>query len=64
MKLRWNGPVETMVLAGLEQARSRGLTRVLAGLGIRHIGATAAKTLARHFPHDMRRLHQTTVLVE
>ncbi|MCH2161310.1 MAG: NAD-dependent DNA ligase LigA, partial [Phycisphaerales bacterium] len=38
------------LLAGLEQARSRGLTRVLAGLGIRHIGATAAKTLARHFP--------------
>ena len=37
------------LLAGLEQARGRGLARVLAGLGIRHIGATAAKTLARHF---------------
>ncbi len=37
------------LIAGIEEARSRGLARVLAGLGIRHIGATAAKTLARHF---------------
>lgn len=37
------------LLAGLETAKSRGLARVLAGLGIRHIGATAAKVLARHF---------------
>ncbi len=35
---------------GIDAARSRGLARVLAGLGIRHIGATAAKTLARHYP--------------
>lgn len=38
------------LLKGIEQAKSRGLSRVLAGLGIRHIGSTAAKTLARHFP--------------
>jgi len=38
------------LLQGIEQAKSRGLSRVLAGLGIRHIGSTAAKTLARHFP--------------
>ncbi len=37
------------LLAGVEASRSRGLGRVLAGLGIRHIGATAAKILARHF---------------
>ncbi|MCP4833586.1 MAG: NAD-dependent DNA ligase LigA [Phycisphaera sp.] len=38
------------LLAGLEVARSRGLARVLAGMGIRHVGASAAKVLARHFP--------------
>ena len=38
------------LLAGLEVARSRGLSRVLAGMGIRHIGASAAKVLARGFP--------------
>jgi DNA ligase (NAD+) len=37
------------VLEGLERSKSRGLARVLAGLGIRHIGATAARTLARAF---------------
>jgi DNA ligase (NAD+) len=37
------------LLDGLETARDRGLTRVLAGLGIRHIGASAAKMLARNF---------------
>jgi DNA ligase (NAD+) len=38
------------LLAAIETARSRGLVRVLAGLGIRHIGAAAAKTLAKAFP--------------
>jgi DNA ligase (NAD+) len=38
------------LLAALEASRQRGLARVLAGLGIRQIGAAAAKTLARHFP--------------
>ncbi len=38
------------LLRAIQESRSRGLGRVLAGLGIRHIGATAAKTLARHFP--------------
>ncbi|MFM1804833.1 MAG: NAD-dependent ligase, partial [Planctomycetota bacterium] len=32
-----------------DAARNRGLTRVLAGLGIKHVGASAAKTLARRF---------------
>jgi DNA ligase (NAD+) len=32
-------------------SKSRGLNRVLAGLGIRHIGTSAAKTLAKAFPN-------------
>lgn len=32
-----------------DAAKNRGLTRVLAGLGIKHVGASAAKTLARRF---------------
>jgi DNA ligase (NAD+) len=35
--------------AAATAARERGLARVLAGLGIRHVGASAAKTLARRF---------------
>jgi DNA ligase (NAD+) len=38
------------LLEALDVSRTRGLARVLAGLGIRHIGRTAARTLARHFP--------------
>ena len=37
------------LLAATEAAKGRGLARVLAGLGIRHIGTSAAKTLARAF---------------
>lgn len=37
------------MLAGIEAARSRGLARVLAGMGIRHVGDTTAKMLARRF---------------
>ncbi len=40
----------TRIIAGIEASRRRGLARVLAALGIRHIGAAAAKTLARAFP--------------
>jgi DNA ligase (NAD+) len=37
------------LLAGIEDSKSRGLARVLAGLGIRHVGSRAAQTLAIHF---------------
>jgi DNA ligase (NAD+) len=37
------------LLAGIEAARSRGLARVLAGMGIRHVGEVTAKALARNF---------------
>jgi DNA ligase (NAD+) len=35
--------------AAADAARNRGLTRVLAGLGIKYVGASAAKTIARRF---------------
>jgi DNA ligase (NAD+) len=37
------------LIAGIEAAKSQGLARVLAGMGIRHIGTTTAKHLARRF---------------
>ncbi|MFN0134252.1 MAG: NAD-dependent DNA ligase LigA, partial [Phycisphaerales bacterium] len=37
------------LLAGIEDAKSRGLARVLAGMGIRHVGDTTAKLLARRY---------------
>ena len=37
------------LFAGIEAAKSRGLVRVLAGLGIHHIGATAARIVSEHF---------------
>jgi DNA ligase (NAD+) len=35
------------LLRGIEQSKSQGLARVLVGLGIRHVGPTAARALAR-----------------
>lgn len=40
------------MLDGIAAARTRGLRRVLSGLGIRHIGSTAARTLARNFRNE------------
>ena len=37
------------LIEAIEAAKSRGLARVLAGMGIPQIGSSAAKTLARHF---------------
>lgn len=37
------------ILAGIEAAKSGGLARVLAGMGIRHVGDSTAKHLARNF---------------
>ncbi len=37
------------LIEAIELAKSCGLARVLAGIGIRQIGSSAAKTLARHF---------------
>jgi DNA ligase (NAD+) len=38
------------LLAGVEEAKGRGMARVLAGLGIRHVGSATARALARVFP--------------
>lgn len=38
------------ILTAIEEAKGRGMARVLAGLGIRHIGETTAKMLARLYP--------------
>ena len=37
------------LLASIEASKSRGLDRVLAALGIHHVGSTAAEALATHF---------------
>jgi DNA ligase (NAD+) len=37
------------LFAGIEAAKDRGLARVLAGLGIHHIGSTASRIVAEHF---------------
>jgi DNA ligase (NAD+) len=37
------------LITGVEEAKSRGLRRVLAGLTIRHVGTGGAKRLAQHF---------------
>jgi len=37
------------LLDGLEASKERGFDRVLFALGIRHVGTTVARTLARHF---------------
>lgn len=38
------------LLEGIETAKKRGMARVLAGMGIRHVGDATAKALARAFP--------------
>lgn len=35
------------LIAGIEQAKSQGLARVLSGMGIRHLGTSTAKALSR-----------------
>jgi DNA ligase (NAD+) len=44
-------PLAKKLVAAIAAGRSRGLARVLAGLGIRHVGRRAAEVLAEHFGH-------------
>lgn len=37
------------LLAGIEAAKSRGMAKLLAGMGMRHVGDTTGKLLARNF---------------
>ena len=39
----------SLIESAAHAAKERGLTRVLAGLGIKHVGSSAAKTLARRY---------------
>lgn len=48
------------MLTSIEAVKKRGLRQVLAGLGIRHIGTTAARTLSLHFA-DINELQNATV---
>ena len=44
------GPtIAAKIMAQVDESRSRGLARVLFGVGIRHVGANVAKLLADHF---------------
>ena len=47
------------LLAAIENSKQNSLERLLFGLGIRHVGAKAAKTLAQHF-ETMDALAQAT----
>lgn len=38
------------IVAGAEEAKGRGMARLLAALGVRHLGAATAKSLARAYP--------------
>lgn len=37
------------LIAGIDAAKTRGLSRILAGMGMRHVGDSTAKHLARNF---------------
>jgi DNA ligase (NAD+) len=39
------------LLAGIEQAKSRGMAKLLGAMGIRHLGESTAKSLAKIFPN-------------
>jgi DNA ligase (NAD+) len=46
---RWGEKSADNLLAGIESSKSRPFSRVLFAIGIRHVGATVARTLATEF---------------
>ncbi|MBM3856384.1 MAG: NAD-dependent DNA ligase LigA [Verrucomicrobia bacterium] len=48
------------LLRSIDESRTRPLWRLLAALGIPHVGVTAARTLAEHF-HTIERLQAATI---
>jgi DNA ligase (NAD+) len=48
------------LLAGVEEAKKRGLARVLAAVGIRHIGVNGSRQIAAHFG-DIEKIAAATV---
>lgn len=57
---RWGERSADNLLEGIEQSKARPYARVLFGIGIRHVGATVAKTLALEF-NTIDRLMNATV---
>ena len=51
----WGDVSISNLLSGIDAARDRPLARLIVGLGIRHVGPSAAKELARRF-HSMEAL--------
>ncbi len=47
------------ILAQIQESKTRGLTRVLFGIGIRHVGANMAALLAQYF-HSIQELQLAT----
>jgi DNA ligase (NAD+) len=50
----------TNLVQAIEASKQRGLSRLLAGLGIRHVGARGAEILAQHFGSMEKLLQATT----
>ena len=48
------------LIQGIEESKARDLWRLIFGLGIRHVGAASARSLAEHF-ETLDRLRQATV---
>ncbi|MDO5116908.1 MAG: NAD-dependent DNA ligase LigA [Eggerthellaceae bacterium] len=48
--IRLGSVVAAKLISAIEESKSRGLTRVLVGLGIRHIGKTTAEALTKAYP--------------
>ena len=55
----WGAKSAENLLAAIERSKDAGVARLLFGLGIRHIGAKAGKTLAAHVG-DMERIRSLT----
>ncbi len=58
-KIAFREKTVSNILQGLEQSKSVPFERVLFALGIRYVGETVAKKLARHFQHIDAILHAT-----
>jgi DNA ligase (NAD+) len=48
------------IVAGIAASKNRGLARVLAGLGILHVGVRTAQLVAAHF-HSLEKLHAASL---
>ncbi|WP_247215367.1 NAD-dependent DNA ligase LigA [Synechococcus sp. C9] len=51
---RWGAKSAANLIAGIDRSRQQPWTRVLYGLGVRHVGTGTAALLATHFPSATR----------